>query len=152
MYIVQKLDEIYCRHRPGPFDLWCDLVLEFLYGFFVLMTYLLVTRGIKVFTTTVLEFLYFVRSLTVCKMKLGAMTLGAYRLIVITSFWCFPFYYYRMSFFISFDQCRFEVYFARDKHCYSCLFSGGMGIALVKLLPAFHPKPVLVSVDDMCLL
>jgi hypothetical protein len=31
MYIVQKLDEIFCRYQLGPFDLWCDLVLEFLY-------------------------------------------------------------------------------------------------------------------------
>jgi hypothetical protein len=29
MYIVQKLDEIVCRHQLVPFDLWCDLVLEF---------------------------------------------------------------------------------------------------------------------------
>jgi hypothetical protein len=28
-------------------------------------------------------------------------------------------------------------------------FGGGMGIGLVKLLLAFHPKPVLVSVDNM---
>jgi hypothetical protein len=39
-----------------------------------------------------------------------------------------------MSVFISFDQCRFEVYFVRDKYCYSCLFSGAIG--LVNLLPA----------------
>jgi hypothetical protein len=25
---------IFCRHQLGPFDLWCDLVLEFLYWFF----------------------------------------------------------------------------------------------------------------------
>jgi hypothetical protein len=30
MYIVQHLDEIFCRHQLGPFDLWCDLVLEFI--------------------------------------------------------------------------------------------------------------------------
>jgi hypothetical protein len=45
MYIVQKLDEIFCRHQLGPFDLWCDLVLEFLYWFFVWVTYLLVIGG-----------------------------------------------------------------------------------------------------------
>jgi hypothetical protein len=49
MYIVQKLNEIFCRHQLGPFDLWCGLVLEFLYWFFVWMTYLLVMGGIKVF-------------------------------------------------------------------------------------------------------
>jgi hypothetical protein len=31
MYIVQKLDEIFCGRQLGAFDLWCDLVLEFLY-------------------------------------------------------------------------------------------------------------------------
>jgi hypothetical protein len=35
MYIVQKLDEIFCRHQLGLFDLWCDLVLDFLYLLFV---------------------------------------------------------------------------------------------------------------------
>jgi hypothetical protein len=48
MYIVRKLNEIFCRHQVGPFDLWCDLVLEFLYWLFVWMTYLLVMGGIKV--------------------------------------------------------------------------------------------------------
>jgi hypothetical protein len=28
---VQMLDEIFCRHQLGPFDLWCDLVLEFIF-------------------------------------------------------------------------------------------------------------------------
>jgi hypothetical protein len=49
-----------------------------------------------------------------------------------------------------FDQCKFEVYFVQGKYCYSCLFSGA--IVLVNLLPAFHPKPVLVFVDGMGLL
>jgi hypothetical protein len=31
MYIVQMLDEIFCRHQLGPFDLWCDLDLGFPY-------------------------------------------------------------------------------------------------------------------------
>jgi hypothetical protein len=31
MYIVKKLDEIFYRHQLCPFDLWCDLVLGFLY-------------------------------------------------------------------------------------------------------------------------
>jgi hypothetical protein len=52
-----------------------------------------------------------------------------------------------MSFFVSFDQCRFEVYFVRYKYCYSCLFSGTIGF--VNLLPAFHPKPILISVDEI---
>jgi hypothetical protein len=55
-----------------------------------------------------------------------------------------------MFFFISFYQCMFEVYFVRDKYCNSCLFSGAIG--LVNLLPAFHPKPMLISVAEMGLL
>jgi hypothetical protein len=49
-------------------------------------------RGVLRFpTTTVLEFIYVFRSFRVCLMKLGALMLGAYRLIII-SFWCiFPF-------------------------------------------------------------
>jgi hypothetical protein len=31
MYIMQKLDGILCTHQLGPFDLWCDLVLEFFF-------------------------------------------------------------------------------------------------------------------------
>jgi hypothetical protein len=31
MYIVQKLDEIFYGHQLSLFDVWCDLVLEFLY-------------------------------------------------------------------------------------------------------------------------
>jgi hypothetical protein len=89
MYIVLKLDEIFCRHQLGPFDLWCDLVLEFLYWFFVWMTYLLVIRGIlKSPPTTVLESIYAFKSFRVCLMKLGALMLGAYRLIIVISFWC----------------------------------------------------------------
>jgi hypothetical protein len=93
MYIVQKLDEIFCRHLLGPFDLWCDLVLGFLYWFFCLDdlsiddTWVLTSP-----TTTVLEFIYVFRAFSVCLMKLGALTLGAYRLITVISFWCiFPF-------------------------------------------------------------
>jgi hypothetical protein len=38
-------------------------------------------------TTTVLELIYVFRSFRVCLMKLGALTLGAYRLIMVISFW-----------------------------------------------------------------
>jgi hypothetical protein len=55
-----------------------------------------------------------------------------------------------MSFFFSFDQCKFEVYFVRDKYCYSCLFSGAIG--LVNLVPAFHPKHMLISLGEVGLL
>jgi hypothetical protein len=87
MYIVQMLDEIFCRHQLGPLDLWCDLVLKFLYWFFVWNTYLLVIRGIKVshyHYGSICAFRSFRRGL----MKLGALTFGSYRLIIIISFWC----------------------------------------------------------------
>jgi hypothetical protein len=43
-------------------------------------------------TTTVLEFIYVFRSFRVCLMKLGALTLGACRLIIVISFWCISFF------------------------------------------------------------
>jgi hypothetical protein len=88
MCIVQKLDEIFCRHQLVPFDLWCDLVLGFLYWFFVWMTYLLVIGVLRSPTITVLEFIYAFRSFRVCLMKLCSLTLGAYGLIIVISFWC----------------------------------------------------------------
>jgi hypothetical protein len=39
-------------------------------------------------TTTVLECIYVFRSFRVCLMKLSVLTLGAYRLIIVISFWC----------------------------------------------------------------
>jgi hypothetical protein len=86
-------------------------------------------------------------------MKLGALTLGAYRLIINISFWSIsPFIiaFYGMSSSISFDQCRFEVYFVQDKYATPACFGGGTG--LVNILPAFHPKPMLISVSVMGLL
>jgi hypothetical protein len=74
-------------------------------------------------------------------MKLGALMLGAYRLIIV------------ISFFISMEcpslshLINVSLKSTLCKYWYSCLFWGAIG--LVKLLPAFHPKPVLVSVDEM---
>jgi hypothetical protein len=46
-------------------------------------------RGVLRYPTiTVMEFIYVFRSFTVCLMKLGVLTLGAYRLIIVISFWC----------------------------------------------------------------
>jgi hypothetical protein len=85
----QKLDEIFCRHQLGAFDLWCDLDLRFLHWFFCFDVLSISDRGVlKSPTTTVLEFIYVFWSFTVCLMKLGALTLGAYRLIIFISFWC----------------------------------------------------------------
>jgi hypothetical protein len=79
MYIVQMLDEIFCRHQLGPFDLWCDLILEFLHWFFAWMTYLLVMGGVLMTPTmTVLESICVFKSFRVCLMKLCALILGAH--------------------------------------------------------------------------
>jgi hypothetical protein len=44
-------------------------------------------------TTTVLESIYGFKSFSVCVMKLGALILGVYRLIIVISFWMYcPFY------------------------------------------------------------
>jgi hypothetical protein len=46
-------------------------------------------RGVlKSPTTTVLESICAFRFFRVCLMKLGALMLGAYRLIIVISFWC----------------------------------------------------------------
>jgi hypothetical protein len=145
MYILQKLDEIFCQ--LGPFDLWCDLVLGFLNDFLFGWPIYWWWWVLKSPTTIVLESIYAFWSFRVCLMKLDSLILGdnCYFLLVY-----FPFYLYGVSFFSSFEQCKFEVYFIWDKYCYSCLFSGAVG--LVNLLPSFHPKPVLVSVNEVGLL
>jgi hypothetical protein len=48
--------------------------------------------------------------------------------------------------FISFDQCKFEVYFVWYKCCYFFLFWGAIG--LVNVILAFHSKPVFVCQWD----
>jgi uncharacterized membrane protein len=73
------------------------------------------------------------------------MKLGAYMLIIVISFWYISPFISIVSFFIFFDQWKFDVYFIQDKYCYPCLFTGAIG--LVNLLPAFFPQPVLISVD-----
>jgi hypothetical protein len=86
IYIVLKLNEIFCRHQLGLFDVWCDLVIEFLYWFFVWITYVFVMGVLKSPTTTVLESIYVFRSFRVCLMKLGALMLGIFSLWCISPF------------------------------------------------------------------
>jgi hypothetical protein len=89
MYIVQKLDEIFCSHQLGTFHLWCDVDLGFLYWFFCFDDLCIGNRWVlKSPTTTVLEFIYVFRSFRVFLMKLGALRLGVYRLVIVISFWC----------------------------------------------------------------
>jgi hypothetical protein len=45
------------------------------------------SRVLKSPTTTVLELIYAFRSFRVCLMKLGALTLGEFGLIIVFSFW-----------------------------------------------------------------
>jgi hypothetical protein len=80
MYIVQMLDEIFCRHQQGSFDLWCDLDLGFLYWYFLDDLSIGDRSVLKSPTTTVLEFIYVFTSFRVCLMRLGALILCAYRL------------------------------------------------------------------------
>jgi hypothetical protein len=87
MYIVLLLDETFCRHQLGPFDLWCHLLLGFLVDFFVWMTYVLVTGILKSSTTNALESLYAFNSFSVCLMKVDAQTLDAHMLTIVISFW-----------------------------------------------------------------
>jgi hypothetical protein len=86
---LQRLDEIFCRHQLGPFALWFDLVLEFSLLIFCLDDLSVGDKGVlKSPTTTVLESIHAFRSFRVCLMKLGVLKLGAYRLIIVISFWC----------------------------------------------------------------
>jgi hypothetical protein len=78
------------------------------------------------------------------KGKLGALSLGTYRLIIITSFWCIsPFIsmeYPSLSH--SINVCLKSTLSKINVATPACF---GEAIGLVNL-PAFHPKPVLVSV------
>jgi hypothetical protein len=51
------------------------------------MTYLYDNRVLKSPTTTVLELIYAFMYFRVCLMKLGMLTLDAYRLITVVTFW-----------------------------------------------------------------
>jgi hypothetical protein len=89
MHIVQKLDEIFCRHQLCPFGLWCDFLLGFLYWLFCLDDISIGDRGVlKSPTTTVLRSVYTFKPLRVWLVNLFALTLGAYRLKIFISFWC----------------------------------------------------------------
>jgi hypothetical protein len=83
-------------------------------------------------------------------MKLGVLTLGAYRLIITISFWS-------ISPFISMEcplSCLINVGLKSSLSELSIATPACFGgaIVLVNLLPAFHPKPMLISVDEMGLL
>jgi hypothetical protein len=91
---VQKLDEIFCRHhlvyRLNHLVLELELSLSSRIYWFFLFGWPIYWGGevLKSPTTTMLESIYVFRSFRLCLMKLGSLTLGAYRLIVVFSFWC----------------------------------------------------------------
>jgi hypothetical protein len=149
MYIV--LWDNICRHQVGSFDLWCHLILGFLCWFFCLDNLTIDDRGVlKCPTTTVLESICDFKSFIVCLMKLGALSLGTYRLIIVISFWCIsPFIGMKCPLFCL-TNVSFKSTLSDTSNCYSCLLSGVIG--LVNFLPGFYPKPVLVSVNEMGLL
>jgi hypothetical protein len=82
MYLTLFLEEIFCRHQIGSFDLWCHLVLGFHCWFFFCWDNMSIgDRGLlNPPTTTVLESLCAFKSFTVCLMKMGTLIMGAYRL------------------------------------------------------------------------
>jgi hypothetical protein len=87
--LCRSWDEIFCRHQLGQLDLWCDLVLGFLYWFFFSDDLYIGDMGVLSSpTNTVLESVYAFRLFRVWLVKLGALMLGAYRLIIVISFWC----------------------------------------------------------------
>jgi hypothetical protein len=83
-------------------------------------------------------------------MKLGALMLGAYRLIIVISFWC-------ISPFISMEcpslsrLINVGLKSTLSEIILLCLPVLG-AIGLVNILPAFYPMPVLISVEEMGLL
>jgi hypothetical protein len=62
----------------------------------------------------------------------------------------FPFYLYEVSFFVSFDQCKFDFSFVWYKYFYPCLFSGDF--SLVNHLSDFHTEPLILFVNKVGLL
>jgi hypothetical protein len=88
LQLIKYIDELFWRHQLGPFDLRCHLVLGFLCWFFW-YNLSIGDRGVlKSPTTTVVGSLCAFKSFSVCLMKLSALTLGACRLIIVTSFRC----------------------------------------------------------------
>jgi hypothetical protein len=84
-------------------------------------------------------------------MKLGALMLGAYRLIIVISF-------LGISPFISMDcpslshliNALLKSTLSKISIATPACFGGAIGLA--KLLPAFYPQPVLISVNETGLL
>jgi hypothetical protein len=90
MYIVLMLDAIFCRRQLSSFHRWCHLVLGFHFLIFCLDDLSIGDRGVlKSPTTTVLGSICDFKSFKECLMKLGALKMGAYRLIIVISLFVF---------------------------------------------------------------
>jgi hypothetical protein len=87
MYIVLLQDGILCRHLSVSSDLWYHLVLEFLCWFLSGWPIYFWYRSIKVSHCHCVV-VYLHKSITVCLMELGALTLGTYKLTIVISSWC----------------------------------------------------------------
>jgi hypothetical protein len=84
-------------------------------------------------------------------MKLGALTLSAFRLIIVISFWFIsPFICMQCPSLSHLINVSLKSILSEISIATPACFGGAIG--LVNLLPAFHPEPVLISVDEMGLL
>jgi hypothetical protein len=85
-------------------------------------------------------------------MKFGALTfLGAYRLTIVTSFWCIsPFISMECPSLSHLLNVGLKPTLSKISIATPACFGGVIG--LVNLLPAFYPKLVLVSDNEMGLL
>jgi hypothetical protein len=86
-YIMLFKGKMLYRHLSGSFDLWCHLVLGFLCLFIFFLDDLSIgEKGeLKSLGTTVLWLIRGFNFISVCLMNLGVSTLGAYKLIIISS-------------------------------------------------------------------
>jgi len=81
-------------------------------------------------------------------MKLGALTLGAYRLIIAISSWCIsPFISMECPSLSHLIKVGLKSTLSEVSIATPACFSGTIG--LVNLLPAFHSQPVLISVIEV---
>jgi hypothetical protein len=81
-------------------------------------------------------------------MKLGALMLGAYRLIIVISLWCIsPFINMECPSLSHLINVGLKSPLSEISITNPALFGGIVGF--VNLLPTFHPKLVLVSINEM---
>jgi hypothetical protein len=95
-------------------------------------------------TTTVLELIYAFRSFRVCLMKLGA-----YRLIIIISFWSIsPFFRMECPSLSHLINVSSKSSLSESKYCYSCLAYVSCSPTL-KLPPLYHTACLLFLIKSL---